>query len=344
MRKCKVSVIVPVYNTAQYLDECIQSIIGQTEPDIEVLLINDGSTDHSLEILRKYAQQDDRLRVIDIMNHGVSYVRNMGIRAAAADWIMFVDADDSLPSNSIALLYHSVSDDVDLISGDYRDYVSADEIKDCQGQTRRSSSLSCKERLNCCCIVNPHTHKRLYKSEEAVYPSLTFVWGKIYRKSVLLNNDLFFDEALSRGEDQEFNIRYVNACLNVNAIDAIVYFYRNRTLSASRSWTNACAEYLQYASVIGKRVREKDDPILLQYWNLKKFEIIMKMLALVSASPNIELKERIAELKRFVKSEEYSEALHGDSKILSRQQAFVQKLLRLNLFYTTVLIFKIRFR
>lgn len=95
----KISVIVPVYNVEKYIHQCIDSILGQTFADFELLLINDGSKDKSGEICESYAANDSRIRVIHIHNSGVSYARNVGIRASQGEWIVFIDSDDWICNN-----------------------------------------------------------------------------------------------------------------------------------------------------------------------------------------------------------------------------------------------------
>ena len=97
----KVSVIVPVYNTAKYLPECLDSILSQTLKDIEAVAINDGSPDNSIDILKEYAAKDERLKIIDKKNEGVGKARNDGIRAAAGDFVAFMDSDDYYPTPQV---------------------------------------------------------------------------------------------------------------------------------------------------------------------------------------------------------------------------------------------------
>ena len=90
----KISIIVPVYNTSKYLDECLISLTSQTLNEIEIVCVNDGSTDNSLQILNNYKNKDDRIKIIDQKNQGVCAARNAGIRAAQGEYITFVDSDD----------------------------------------------------------------------------------------------------------------------------------------------------------------------------------------------------------------------------------------------------------
>ena len=94
-----ISVIVPVYNAKKYLDRCIQSIINQKYKELEIILVDDGSKDNSLEICKSYADKDNRIQVIHKENAGVSAARNTGIEAASGDFIAFVDSDDYIDEN-----------------------------------------------------------------------------------------------------------------------------------------------------------------------------------------------------------------------------------------------------
>ena len=97
----KVSVIIPVYNVEDYLRECLDSVINQTLKDIEIICIDDGSTDNSLEILKEYAQRDNRIFIIDRENRGVGKSRNEGIEKANGEFVCFIDPDDLYPTNDI---------------------------------------------------------------------------------------------------------------------------------------------------------------------------------------------------------------------------------------------------
>ena len=101
----KISIIIPVYNTEQYLEQCIDSILNQTLKDIEIILINDGSTDKSYNILKKYEKKDSRIVVINQKNKGQGEARNIGIKIAKAPYIAFVDSDDFISPFMLQKLY-----------------------------------------------------------------------------------------------------------------------------------------------------------------------------------------------------------------------------------------------
>lgn len=100
-----ISVIVPVYNTSKYLDECIDSLIRQNYRNLQIILVNDGSTDDSLQICLKYKDRDNRIEVIDQQNGGLSSARNSGLKAAFGDYISFVDSDDKIHEDMLNTLY-----------------------------------------------------------------------------------------------------------------------------------------------------------------------------------------------------------------------------------------------
>ncbi|MBQ9920107.1 MAG: glycosyltransferase family 2 protein, partial [Clostridia bacterium] len=104
----KVSIIVPVYNVAEYLEDCLNSLVNQSYENIEIISINDGSKDNSLEILKTFAEKDLRIKVFDNENHGVSYTRNFGIKNCTGDYIAFVDSDDIVAKNYIEVLVNSL--------------------------------------------------------------------------------------------------------------------------------------------------------------------------------------------------------------------------------------------
>ena len=104
----KISVIIPVYNIEKYLVKCLDSVINQTFTDIEIICINDGSTDNSLSILEEYAQKDKRIKIINKENGGLSSAWNAGLNEVSAEYLTFVDGDDWIDTNTFKLAYEAV--------------------------------------------------------------------------------------------------------------------------------------------------------------------------------------------------------------------------------------------
>ena len=114
-----ISVIVPVYNVEKYLEECLDSIQNQTYSDIEVILVNDGSTDKSKEICGKYCKQDNRFQLLNQENQGLSAARNNGVAASTGEFIAFVDSDDIILPNYLETLMYYMREDVDIVESQF---------------------------------------------------------------------------------------------------------------------------------------------------------------------------------------------------------------------------------
>ena len=162
-----ISIIVPVYNVEKYIEKCIQSLTQQTYSDIEILLINDGSTDHSDEICKKWQNKDYRIKVIYKENGGVSSARNLGLNIAKGEYIFFVDADDWLETSCLEKMLEKMTPDVDMVICDYR------ESKDITFTFEPDSKHKTSEGL----LSKSNIMKDL--SETFYYPRV--IWGKLYR-------------------------------------------------------------------------------------------------------------------------------------------------------------------
>ena len=112
----EISIIVPVYNVAEYLSECLESLINQSFTNTEIICINDGSTDDSLKILEKYSKSDDRIMIISQENRGLGSSRNVGLKNASGKYVFFMDSDDFLELDALELLYNNItSNDSDVV-------------------------------------------------------------------------------------------------------------------------------------------------------------------------------------------------------------------------------------
>ena len=112
----KISVIIPVFNVEEYISKCLKSVINQTLKDIEIICINDGSQDNSFKILSDFSKKDNRIKIINQSNHGLAYSRNIGIKNANAEYILFLDSDDYMDINALEKLYNlAIKKQCDLI-------------------------------------------------------------------------------------------------------------------------------------------------------------------------------------------------------------------------------------
>ncbi len=194
----KISVIVPIYNTEQYLSRCLDSIISQSFTDFELLLIDDGSTDGSGIICDSYADRDRRIRVFHKENGGVSSARNLGIDKAQGEWLYFVDSDDELLPGGLSTLVDNISDDVDVTMGGFE---SIDEL----GNVTREATKSVNLRLS-----RKESVITLYRGQGCCgYFFLGYTWQRLFRKSLVDRFSLRFDTSIAVKEDTLFVMQYV---------------------------------------------------------------------------------------------------------------------------------------
>jgi len=220
----KVSVVIPVYNTENYLTECIKSVRAQTYPNLEILLINDGSTDGSLNICRWYASQDDRIRVIDQPNSGVSMARNAGIEASTGEYITFIDSDDMVaPQYCQHLVEKMVAEVSMVVHGIAR--MGHDGRKELI-QSRLKAGIYRYEELARIAIDDGTLSGFTFYSACAI----------LFRRSVIQKNKLQFIRGIRYNEDGLFSTEYLLMSHGTVVADPAVgeYYYRTNPDSATK--------------------------------------------------------------------------------------------------------------
>lgn len=212
-----VSIVVPVYNSELYLRQCLSSITNQTYENLEIICIDDGSTDNSLSIIKECQKSDLRISIITQQNCGVSAARNHGLKQAKGEFLWFVDSDDFLDLDAVEnVLYLFNNEKIDFISFGYR-------IIDEQSNRIIGKNLI-------------YDNKRLFtsKSDWIIYLNLT-VWSKVFRTSFLKKHDLFFPENILNEDISHhwLSIPYTNTLLIANKI---LYNYRIRENSITSKY------------------------------------------------------------------------------------------------------------
>ena len=212
MNKTKISIIATFYNLEDYAKRCVDSLTSQTLQEIEIICVNDGSQDNTINILQELAQNDNRIKIIDKKNEGVSIARNTGINSASGEYIMFVDGDDYLEPNACEILYKKAIDtNVDIISFQ-RNIVSEKrpQKRDIyfNFQKLKDTPYYFNDKMNESCDIFFHS---------------TYCWDKLYKKLFILNNNIYFPEYLNNGEDCIF----LGLCLKSNPKLLLIdrYFY-----------------------------------------------------------------------------------------------------------------------
>ncbi|MGL5057386.1 MAG: glycosyltransferase [Fusobacteriaceae bacterium] len=164
MQKPKVSVVIPVYNVELYLKEALDSVINQTLKEIEIIVVNDGSTDGSFEIIKEYKEKDSRIVVIDQKNQGLSCARNSGLRKAYGEYIYFMDSDDYISLDTLEICYKkSLANDLDFVFFDAQSFTN-DNIDISGFDYDRSSTVSEKNLFSGVEILKELLDKKKYRS------------------------------------------------------------------------------------------------------------------------------------------------------------------------------------
>lgn len=200
-----VSIIVPVYNTEKFLNRCIESLINQTYKNIEIILVNDGSTDNSGEICDKYAKQDSRVKVFHKANEGVSVARNYGISKSNGDWIQFVDSDDYLDSVAIEELLNCIAENA---------------VNTCIYSMAFEKNGSCSFlQVEDGCFLVEEVLKSPYIN------SICSPCNKFYNAKIIKSNNVEFEKGIKFGEDFIFNSKYFQFVNKVVVKDKAYYHY-----------------------------------------------------------------------------------------------------------------------
>lgn len=224
-----ISVIIPVYNTDKYLRDCLDSILSQTLQDFEIICIDDASTDNSIHILKKYAEQDSRIHIIQFnINEGEASARNAGLSAADGKYIGFVDSDDTIYPDFFEILYNTAEEtQADIVKGTMKITENGvTQLKDLNSVIRRN---------------------RYYFTSQFT--------SAIYRNSLLRSNNIEFPSGIIRGADRAFLLKVVAVCQNLVTNDNAVYHYMRRdnssdtaqlTLDKIESNINSCKDYIKF--------------------------------------------------------------------------------------------------
>ena len=215
MENKKVSIIVPVYNVELYIEDCLNSLLNQTYSNYEIILINDGSTDNSIEICSKY--NDQKIKIFNQNNKGVSIARNVGISLATGQYIMFVDADDMVSEKYIENLIKSIEEtNTDMVVCGY--------TKEKAELVNKKNSQEIKgEIINANTMLENMMENNLQEG---------YLWNKIFKKSIINDNSLEFKEGVNVWEDLYFVIEYLSKSDKIFAINEKLYYYRTREGSA----------------------------------------------------------------------------------------------------------------
>ncbi|MCM1285847.1 MAG: glycosyltransferase [Acetobacter sp.] len=205
--KGMLSVLIPAYNASKFIKDCLNSIVNQSYKNFEVIIVNDGSTDNTAEILSLYEKNDSRVKVISQKNGGVSSARNTALKHATGEFVTFIDADDSVTKDSFKTMVELMSDDVDMI------VFSHNEIRlKSKPKHENPNEFINKDDIN----------ERFQDFDNVIW----WPWAKIFRRSIIAENNLEYDTSMTFGEDHIFNLLFAKHIKGKALIsDKIVYNY-----------------------------------------------------------------------------------------------------------------------
>ena len=305
-----VSIIVPVYNAEKYLSVCIDSILNQTYENIEIILIDDGSTDKSAQICDEYTAKDKRVMVVHKKNGGVSAGRNDGLMAANGQFIMFVDSDDWIDSETCKTAVSAMAEsDADVVMWTY-----ISENKGNQSPKIIFSSDTFFKGAD----VKEKLHRRLFglMGEELAHPeladSLCPVWGKLYKKELILDNNISFVNLSEIGtyEDGLFNIEVFSNVEKAVYLNKFLYHYRREnTSSVTSGYRKYLFEKWQHLFDLMQEYIDKNN-LPDDYQTALNHRIALSILGLGLniMSCDGKVTEKIKMIKEIIKSDRYKNA------------------------------------
>lgn len=210
MNNIKVSIIIPVYNSEKYLRQCLDSVVKQTLKDIEIIVINDGSTDNTLKIIQEYATKYKNIKIIDKQNEGCYKARNIGLETATGEYIAFLDSDDYIESNIYEKLYLKAKQtNADIVSSNY--YISQNnKLK----VVDFSSSAKLLEKSN----------NKVIGAKNIILDAI--IWNRIFKRQMLVEKQITFHSDIYMADDAFFHIITMLNAEKIVYISDILYTYR----------------------------------------------------------------------------------------------------------------------
>lgn len=216
MSNIKVSIIIPIYNAEKYIENCLESIINQSLREIEIIIINDGSTDKSKSIVEEYLEKDSRIKLINQKNLGASAARNIGIKESIGEYIGFVDIDDYIETDMYYKMYKTaISAKCDIVICGF-----VEERK--ENNTNYNNGLFNNQYLENDNIKKEYLNNIVNDKALGYLP----IWNKIFKRELIIKNNIKIKEDLVFGEDRVFCRESILLSNKIGSVNEILYHYR----------------------------------------------------------------------------------------------------------------------
>ncbi|PGL70330.1 glycosyltransferase [Bacillus sp. AFS055030] len=294
----RVSIIIPVYNSERYIVECIESLLQQTLRDCEFIFINDGSQDNSRKIIENYQSLDDRIKLINQENQGVSIARNNGLLLATGEYVGFVDADDYVKDDMYEVLLNAAEKSgCDVVLSNFESEITGKRII-----------------IRYPFLINTVLDQKYI--EEVILPffleseHLNSVVNKLYKNKVIKQNNVKFPEKMALGEDGMFNIHFFSNATTMQYIDYTGYYYREVIGSATRNISEK--DYFKralevYQSELPEIYSDKVENAKI--WQLKSIKLVNSVFSYIHIYFTPSKQMSIGKRYRYVKSMVYNKDL-----------------------------------
>ena len=293
MRRDKVSIIIPVYNAAKHIEKCLQSVLNQTYKNIEIVIINDGSTDNSKDICDSYVAEYEQIRLINQKNSGPSAARNSGLQASTGKYIQFVDSDDTINALMTETLVNSIRNEIQLVICGYRDI-----------KINKGIDKTVEFQPHNCGIKDIKDFNDNFM-DYYLAGFVSSVCNKLYLLAMIKKNSIQFNNDIRWGEDLLFNIKYYKCCKKINIIPNVLYNYMNFEFSSlTRSYkknlfTNRKLLLKKIEDYLINTNTYKDlNKSGLSYMYLKK--LILCFENVINQKNELKFKDKLNELKNIV--------------------------------------------
>lgn len=221
MKNPLVSIIIPIYNTEKYIYECLNSLINQSYSHIEIIVVDDGSTDNSLCLLKELSDKDNRLKVFSQPNQGVSAARNLALSKATGTYVMFVDADDWIDPHTIEKCLQAIGDADVCFFAYVREFNNRSLPKLLFPQTRHFTKEACKQLQRR--MIGPIGQEL---ANPGMLDSLGTIWGKLYRRDILDGTSFIDLKIIGTAEDSLYNCNAFRKVQKAVYINKAFYHYR----------------------------------------------------------------------------------------------------------------------
>lgn len=292
----RISTIIPVYNAEAYIEQAVESVINQTYKPCEIIIVNDNSTDYTLEKCEEFKEIFDNLKIINLnKNMGVSNARNIGIDNAEGDYIHFMDADDNIELNMYERIINEHPSNPDLIITG----------------TKYNEGKKIKKYIPQCCNISTYKEMSNFIKDNCISGRrdiFNVVWNKLYKRNFILENNIRFNKDITFGEDFLFNCSYMKKTNAIYVIDEAYYNYMRRAneqtlkmkfirnkLELRRLFYKEWIELYKFYNVYEDVAKEME--------MYEGFKIYMAIISVTSKCCFLNYKEKIEYISEFLKFE-----------------------------------------